>query len=213
MALELGPLAKINFRTPPKPVRVVVIVLPIIIVAALLVFVVFVPKKEVMDKLKVDIVELEKKIKKAQSIADKLEAVEKEYKRMERELCELEKVVPAEYEVSSFLKQVNAYAIERDISVVTWKEGSPRKYPEGIVNENPISLTLEGSYHDLGEFLADITTFDRVINVTNLSLGGGGGRGAKATASVKLKISMTAVAYTSIKPVECEADDARGGGK
>ena len=41
MGLDLGPLAKINFRTPPKPVRLVVIALPIIVVAALLIFVVF----------------------------------------------------------------------------------------------------------------------------------------------------------------------------
>jgi type IV pilus assembly protein PilO len=212
MALDLGPLAKVNFRTPPKPVRVVVIVLPIIIVAALLVFVVFLPKKKQMDKLKLEIVELEKKIKKAQSIADKLEEVEREYKRMERELCELEKVVPPEYEVSSFLKQVNAYSIEREISVVTWKEGAPRQYPQGIVNENPISLTLEGVYHRIGEFLADFTTFDRVITVANLKMGAAG-KSKDKSGTNKLKVTMTAVAYTSIQPVKCEDDKPAGGRK
>jgi len=206
MGLELGPLGKINFRTPPKPVSVAVIVLPVIIVALLLVFAVFLPKKKIMDKLKLDIVELEKKIKKAQSIADKLQEVEQEYKRMERELCELEKVVPPEYEVSSFLKQVNAHSIDRDISVVTWKENAPREYPEGIVNENPIALTLEGSYHRLGEFLADITTFDRIINVYNINLGGA----KQERGATKLSITMTAVAYTSIKPVKCEAKPGSG---
>jgi len=209
MALELGPLGNINFRTPPRPVRVVVIVLPIIIVALLLVFAVFLPKKKIMDQLKVEIAELEKKIKKNQSIADKLPEVELEYKRMERELCELEKVVPPEYEVSSFLKQVNAHAIERGISVVTWKESASRPYPEGIVNENPIALTLEGKYHDLGVFLADITTFDRVINVSNVKLGGA----KKDRGVIKLNITMTAVAYTSIKPVKCEGKAAAGGAR
>ena len=209
MALDLGPLAKINFRTPPKPVRIVVILLPIIIVAALLVFVVFLPKKKIMDQLKVDIADLEGKIKKAQSIADRLQEVEAEYRRMERELCELEKVVPAEYEVSSFLKQLNEHALERNISVVTWKEAGPRQYPEGIVNENPISLTLGGAYHDLGEFLADITAFDRVINVTNISLSAA----KKEKGAVKMNVAVTAVAYTSIKPVECAPQGPKGAGK
>jgi len=211
MGLDLGPLAKVNFRTPPKPVRVVVILLPIIIVSLLLVFVVFMPKKKQMDKLKLDIVELEKKIKKSQSIADKLEEVEREYKRMERELCELEKVVPPEYEVSSFLKQVNAYSIERDMSVVTWKEAASRQYPQGIVNENPIALTLDGSYHNLGQFLADFTTFDRVITVSNLNLTQGAKDKGKSGQS-RLNITMTAVAYTSIQPVKCEVNPSGGGG-
>lgn len=210
MGLDLGPLAKINFRTPPKPVRIVVIALPIIVVALLLVFAIFLPKKKQMDKLKLEIVELEKKIKKAQSIADKLEDVEREYRRMERELCELEKVVPPEYEVSSFLKQVNSHSIERDISVVTWKESAPRQYPQGIVNENPIALTLEGAYHRLGEFLADFTTFDRVVTVSNIRLSGGIKKGSGPT---KLAITMTAVAYTSIQPVKCEDDPPKGGAK
>lgn len=207
MGLDLGPLAKVNFRTPPKPVRYVVIALPVVLVALLLVFVVWIPDKKVMDKLKVEIADLEKKIKKSQSMADRLKEVEREYKRMEQELCELEKVVPAEYEVSSFLKQVNAHAIERGMSVVTWKENAPRNYPEGIVNENPISLTLEGSYHRLGEFLGDVTTFDRAINVTNIALGGA----KQDKGSTKLSIKMTAVAFTSIKPVDCGPKTEGGG--
>lgn len=203
MGLDLGPLAKVNFRTPPRPVRIAVIILPIIIVALLLVFVVFIPKKKQMDKLNGEIAELDKKIKKSQSMADRLKEVELEYKRMEKELCELEKVVPAEYEVSSFLKQVNEYAIKREMSVVTWKENAPRQYPQGIVNENPISLTLEGSYHRLGEFLADVTTFDRVINVTNITLGGS----KRDKGAIRLSIKMTAVAFTSLKPVKCESEE------
>lgn len=210
MGMELGALGNINFRTPPKPVRIVVIVLPIIIVAALTVFVVFLPKKKVMDQLKVNIAKLEKDIQKAQSMADKLKEVEAEYKRMEQELCDLEKVVPAEYEVSSFLKQVNAHAIERGITVLTWKESPPRVYPQGIVNELPVSLQLEGPYHKLGEFLSDVTKFDRVINVTNIGLSP---ISKKDSGALKLKIVLTAVAYTSIKPVKCESGEEPGGAK
>lgn len=203
MALELGALGKINFRTPPMPVQITVIVLPIIIVLVLTVFLVYMPKKKQMDNIKTQISDLDNKITKANALAVKLPEVEAAYKRMERELCELEKVVPAEYEVSSFLKQINQYSIERSLSVVNWKENPSRKHAMGIVNEMPVSLTMTGDYHKLGEFLADLTTFDRVVNIENMSFSVTVGKAGEQ----KLNASLTAVAYTSIQPVKCEEEE------
>ena len=118
---------------------------------------------------------------------------------MEKELCALEKVVPAEYEVSSFLKQINQRSIERKLTVVNWKENPSRKHSKGIVNEMPVSLTLTGNYHKLGEFFADLTTFDRVINIENMQFSAIKSKPGE----LKLNAVLTAVAYTTIKPVKC----------
>ena len=203
MGLDLGPLAKINFRTPPKPVRITVIVLPIIIVIAMIVFLVYMPKKKKMDKIKTAISALDNKITKANALAIKLPEVEAAYKMMEKELCALEKVVPAEYEVSSFLKQINQRSIERNLTVVNWKENPSRKHSKGIVNEMPVSLTLIGNYHKLGEFFADLTTFDRVINIENMQFSAIKSKPGE----LKLSAVLTAVAYTTIKPVKCDEED------
>lgn len=199
MGLDLGPLAKVNFRNPPKPVKITVVVVPIIIVAVLLVVFVVLPKKKEMGELKDAISKLEKDISTTQAIADRLADVEKEYKRMTEELCELEKVVPPEYEVSSFLKQVNDHANDRQVTVVSWKENKSRPYPEGIVNEMPISLSLEGGYHRMGEFFSDLTTFDRIVNLNNYTLTAS----KEEKGAFKVKVTLTAVTYTSIKPVKC----------
>lgn len=198
MGLELGALGKINLRTPPKPVQITVIVIPIIIVLAITVYVVL-QKKEVMDKLKVEITKLDQDIAKKEAMVARLPELKRKYRLMQQELCELEKVVPAEYEVSSFLKQVNNHALERGLTVVSWKEKPQRPYPKGIVNEMPISLVLEGGYHSLGQFMADLTTLDRVVTVSNLSITAP----KKDKGVVNLSFGIEAVAYTSIKPADC----------
>ncbi len=205
MGLDLGPLAKINFRTPPKPARIVVILLPILIVLGFGIKI-GLDKKAEMDKLNVEISELEDKIAKAQTMADGLTELKKKYALMQKELCEIQTVVPAEYEVSSFLKQVNELALKRGLSMLSWKEKPGRPHPKGILKEMPVSLQIEGGFHDIGGFLADLTAFERVVTVNNISL-----RTAKVSkGGVKLAATLEAVAYTTEPSKECTTDEGEG---
>ena len=202
MGLDLGPLAKINFRTPPKPVRIVVILLPIIIVLAIGIKI-GLDKKAEMDKLKVGITKLEDEIAKAQRMADRLPELKAKYALMQKELCEIQKVVPAEYEVSSFLKQVNEIALKRGLSILSWKEKPGRPHSKGILKEMPVSLQVEGAFHKIGEFFADLTTFDRVVTINNIMLASP----KRDKGAVKLSVSLEAVAYTTEASPECEKEE------
>lgn len=205
MGLDLGPLANVNFRTPPKPVRIVVILLPVLIILAIGVKIGLDKKKE-MDGLKGEITKLEDEIAKAQRMADRLPELKAKYALMQKELCEIQKVVPAEYEVSSFLKQVNEIALKRQLSIISWKEKPGRPHSRGILQEMPVSLQIEGSFHKIGAFLADLTTFDRVVTINNIMLSSP----AKKRGVVKLSASLEAVAYTTEKPAECGDDEEDG---
>jgi type IV pilus assembly protein PilO len=179
----------------PKPVRVIIVLLPAVLVVVLVVFLAIMPKKEEIDKLTQEIQKQEKELAKSQSMAARLEELKIENEKLKQKLKELEEQLPEEYEISSLLKQVSDLGIEAGLEILTWKPAAKRMHPSKVVYEVPVSVSLRGSYHDLGAFFSSLTRLQRIVNITNISLGKPQARGN----FVELGISFSAVTFTAVE--------------
>jgi hypothetical protein len=62
---------------------------------------------------------------------------------------------------------------ERDQSTAAaYQRRGNAGWPHGFYTENPISVELEGGYHQVGSFISQLANLDRIINIRNLKLKG-----------------------------------------
>jgi type IV pilus assembly protein PilO len=166
MALKLN----INLKTLPMYVKVILALAPGVIIAALVIFFVIVPKNKEIKALELKIAAQENEIAKDQAKADKLPQLTFENERLRNRLNELKQQLPEEKEVSTLLKQVSDLCIISGMKVGLWKPEQRKTHTSGIVYEIPVRVELSGTYHNLGYFFSSLTKFNRIVNISDIRL-------------------------------------------
>lgn len=189
---------KIDLRKLPKPVRIVLAIIPSVIAVVLVVFLVVVPKNKEVDKLQQEIDKQQKELTKTKTMAARLEDLKIQNKRLQEELKKLKEYLPEEDEISSLLKQVSDLGLEAGLDILTWSPSSMQAHPSGIVNAFPVSVNLTGSYHKLGAFFSSLTRLERIVNVSNINLV----NPKLDKDEVILTVSFSAVTFVAVKEQE-----------
>jgi len=166
MALKLN----INLKTLPMYVKVILACAPGVIIAALVIFLVIVPKNKEIKALELKIAAQENEIAKDQAKADKLPQLTFENERLRNRLNELKQQLPEEKEVSTLLKQVSDLCIRSGMKVGLWRPEQRKIHTSGIVYEIPVRVELSGTYHNLGYFFSSLTKFNRIVNIADIRL-------------------------------------------
>jgi type IV pilus assembly protein PilO len=186
----------------PKWAQVLIAVIPSAIIVGLVVFLSIMPKNQEIELLRQDIAKQEAEIAKSQSMVARLDELRAENERLKKKLKELEDQLPAESEISSLLKQVSDLGLEAGLKILSWKPATRRNHPSGVVYEIPVSVSMKGSYHRLGQFFASLTRLNRIVNITNIKLGSPKFDGTE----VQLSISFSAVTFTAVAEGGISAD-------
>ncbi|MDP2278950.1 MAG: type 4a pilus biogenesis protein PilO [Nitrospirota bacterium] len=187
MALKLN--IKLDIKKVPKGARIAIAVAPAVIIAILFVMLVYMPKTKENKKLNTDISAQENEIVKNKTKAAKLDILKIENDKLIKELKELQEKLPEEEGVSSLIQQLSEMAAKADIDILTWKPEAKKAHPSGIVEEIPFSLTLAGTYHNLGSFFSSLTRLNRIVNVSDIQLGNPTVKKEEAALSISLKAS------------------------
>jgi len=122
------------------------------------------------------------KQKMAQAI--NLEALEAQQQQVNRYVERLEKQLPSKAEMAALLSDINQAGLGRGLQFELFKPG--QVLVKDYYAELPIDIKVTGSYHDIGEFAADMAKMPRIVTLNNLSLN----TGANGT------LSLDAVAKT-----------------
>jgi type IV pilus assembly protein PilO len=178
----------------PRPVRIVIAVLPAIVFMAAYGYLGLLPKYKNIESLKQDIVKQQNEIVKSQSMVDRLDTLRAENAKLKLRLAQLEEHLPEEDEISSLLKQVSDLGIQAGLKILVWKPAPRRRHSSGVVYEIPVSVQLKGSYHRLGYFFASLANLERIVNVSDIKLSGPTPKGDEAI----LDVSFSAVTFTAI---------------
>ena len=134
------------------------------------------------------------RISKGQAMARQLPEFRKEIGTLEARLESLKPILPDERDVGELLRRVQTLATQSNLVVRGFK-------PMGITTrelhaEWPISLELEGTYHNLGLFLDRVSKFPRIINVSGMSIQGKN----EAQSTATIAITCTATTFVLIEP-------------
>jgi len=109
------------------------------------------------------------KLKMAQAI--NLEALEAQQQQVNRYVERLEKQLPSKAEMAALLSDINQAGLGRGLQFELFKPG--QVVVKDYYAELPIDIKVTGTYHDIGEFAADMARMPRIVTLNNLSLTAG----------------------------------------
>lgn len=111
---------------------------------------------------------LQAEIRKGQAIEAKLPEFEREIENLQAKLSDLVAILPTGPETGELLKWVKNLADQSNLELKTFNPGQLR--PVEFYKEFPITMEVNGDYHDLGVFFDRISKYSRIINVSGVNV-------------------------------------------
>src|SRR5262245_43330750 len=148
------------------------------------------------------------KIDKGLATARQLPQFRQDVSDLQAKLEGLRPILPEEKDAADLLRRVHTLAVESNLTIRGFK-------PQAITTrelhaEWPISLELEGTYHNLGLFLDRVSKFPRIINVSGLVIAGQ--KEATAT-NHTIAVTCTATTFVLLDPEALAAAQPKKGAK
>lgn len=129
-------------------------------------------------------------ITKGLTTAKKLPEFRAQVAELEARLENLRAVLPEEKDAADLLSRMQTVASQSSLTIKGFKPGATLTKP--LHAEWPISLELDGTYHNLAMFFDRVSKFTRIVNVSGLDIKGKDRPTANAT------ITATCIATTFV---------------
>jgi len=162
---------KINIKSLPLYARIIISVLPAVILSIAITILFIMPKQKQIKELDAKIDTQNNEIASSQAKAANLDILKQENERLIKRINELKEQLPEEKEISSLLKQVSDLGIASGLNIKSWRPDQKTTHSSGIVYQIPVSVDVEGTYHNLGYFLSSLTKLNRIVNISDMKLG------------------------------------------
>lgn len=145
---------------------------------------VFKPIEEDCEKAEIKIQELEREIEKGLAAKADLPRLEEDIRNYELDLDRLRRILPTKRETDDLIKRLKHLTERGNFRLTRFTPGPI--IDREFFNERPITVALDGTYHELGLFFDRLSGFSRIINVDDLVIvpirgAGSGGYTIQAT--------------------------------
>ena len=152
------------------------------------------PAQESIDTRRAQLAVIRADIDRGLATARRLPEFRREVAALEGQLDRLRAILPEERDVADLLRRVQAMATQSNLTI---RGFTPRAVATKQMHaEWPIGLQLEGTYHNLGDFLERVSKFPRIINVNGINI-----RAMDATSgSSTITAKCTATTFVLIEP-------------
>jgi type IV pilus assembly protein PilO len=161
------------------------------------------PAQESIGQREQQLAGLHAEIDRGRATARRLPEFRTEIAALEGQLDRLRAVLPEEQDVADLLRRVQGMATQSNLTIRGF-------VPQAVARKQmhmewPIGLQLEGTYHDLGDFLERVSRFPRIINVGGIHIkandaAGGTTITAECTATTFVLIDTPAAPAPGTKP-------------
>ncbi len=155
------------------------------------------PRQVAIAARAVELSTIRGRISRGQATARQLPEFRAQVADLEARLDSLKPILPDERDAGDLLRRVQTLAVQSNL-VIRGFRPQPITVKE-MHAEWPISLQLEGSYHNLGVFLDRVSKFPRIINIGALTLA----QRESQSAATTMTITCTATTFVLVeqKPV------------
>jgi type IV pilus assembly protein PilO len=128
----------------------------------------FRPLGEEIQAKKTELEGLNQEIAKGRAAERKLAQFREEVKRLELELSKLLQILPSKRNTEDLIKRIETLTRQGDF---TLKKFTPGEFVQKeFYAEWPITIQVEGTYHNLALFFDRMSRFSRIINVEELKI-------------------------------------------
>jgi type IV pilus assembly protein PilO len=128
----------------------------------------FQPRREHITKLEGEYERISADLMKAKQTASRLPQVQAGFEQMTKRWEEAKLLLPTDKEMAELLTQVTVSGQRAGVDFLLF-EPKPQQ-PRDIYIEQPVDVTVQGGYHDIGLFLSRVSNLPRIVNVNSLQL-------------------------------------------
>ncbi len=150
-----------------------------------------------IEKGQAEEVKLKSEYKNKLQQAVNLDALKAQRELVLQYVATMEKQLPSQAEMAALLADINQAGLGRGLAFDSFKPGSPAV--KDYYAELPIAIKIQGSYHDLGQFVADIAKLPRIVTLNNLSI-------TSANGALTLDVTAKTFRYLNRDEVQDQAD-------
>ena len=126
------------------------------------------PLRDDYDRAESQLAGLQSKIQEGRAAKAELPKFREEVRQLELELDKLLRILPARRNTPDLMRRIRSLAEQGDFTLKKFNPGTLAD--KEFYSEWPISVDLEGSYHNLALFFDRISRFSRIINIEDLEL-------------------------------------------
>lgn len=145
---------------------------------------------EKIGALKVEYEKKSTELARARATVADLPRFEAEYEQLHQRWTLAAELLPTDRQVAALLRKITLAAQQTGVRFVVFRPGGPKN--EQYYTELPLQITVNGGYHQIGSFLAELANLRRIITVSNVKLRTNGGTDPLLTTAVE----FTASAYS-----------------
>jgi type IV pilus assembly protein PilO len=146
-------------------------------------------KNEQLQALRTKELELQRKLSEVRSVAANIAAFEQEITQMEAQLAIALRQLPNEKQLEVLLADISNLGKTAGVEIKSFKRENEQVHD--FYAEVPISVKLEGSYHDIARFFDSIAKLPRIVNMGAIDI-----KVAEADeASTRLTVTGTATTF------------------
>lgn len=153
-----------------KKLKIIIAAILFLLPAVLFYFFWFQPQSEETVKLEKQKVSLTKELKDAKAKAANRPKLQAELDAVEERFKETATLLPKEKEIPSLLTNISALGRGSGLDFITFKPLSD--IPKDFYAEIPVDIKVRGPYHNMGIFLDQVSKLDRIVTVSNITMGG-----------------------------------------
>ena len=154
----------------PKPQKIVAGAFGLAVIGAAAYFLLLSPLEGRVSALRAQSASIDRELAQSRAMVADLVRFRREAAELEGQLAALKDRLPGEREMPTFYRTLSDAGIQAGLAISLFQPrvASIRDY----YSEIPISVTAEGTYHQLGEFFERLAKLPRVVNVNDLKLSG-----------------------------------------
>ena len=180
-----------GFIDGPKLPKVVLGLVGVVVIAAAGYFLLISPAQARIDVLNQKRTQLTTEVSQAKAQVAEIERFRREIVELEKRLVLLADRLPSEKETPTLYRALSSAAEQSGLGVALFQPREARA--KDVVNEIPIIVSAEGSYHQLAKFFERVAALPRVVNVNDFKMTGI----PKSRNSMKADLTLATYMYRS----------------
>jgi type IV pilus assembly protein PilO len=183
-----------SFVDGPKLPKLVLGLVGLVVVGALSWFFVLSPIQVRIDALVAKRTQVNTELSQVKVQVAEIDRFRREIRELEKRLALLKDRLPSEKETPTLYRAVSSAAEQSGLGVALFQPKAA--VPKDVVSEIPITITAQGSYHQLAKFFERVANLPRVVNVNEFKMTGLG----KVKDSMKADLTLATYMYRSAPP-------------
>src|SRR6266545_1982597 len=155
-------------------------------------------QRERIEVLKVEYEKKSTELARARATVADLPRFEAEYEQLHQRWSLAAELLPADRQVAALLRKITLAAQQTGVQFVVFRPSGPRN--QQYYTEMPLQISVNGGYHQVGSFLAELANLRRIVTVSNIKLKTGPKDDEGTTTSAEFTASAFSLNTTPVAP-------------